>query len=197
MAKFELICEQCLSPFTLISSPAIAKRRKFCSRGCVAESFRSRQLPLLESLRDRLLKRGELNEFSGCIIYTGQNNGRYGQIEYKRKTYLAHRAAYIVFVGPIKEGMFVCHSCDNRLCINPRHLWVGTHEQNMADMFIKDRDKYNNSPKKVTDDIKKEILNCIYIGEPQSSIAKKYNISQAYVSMIGSGLRRSVKAIKP
>lgn len=75
----------------------------------------------------------------GCWLWTGflYRNG-YGEFYLKGKQ-LAHRAAYSLFCGLIPEGMFVCHTCDVRNCVNPDHLWLGTVKDNQQDMSLKGR----------------------------------------------------------
>ena len=68
----------------------------------------------------------------------------YGQLTRSKKVHLAHRLSFELSKGPIPEGMHVCHSCDNRRCINPDHLWLGTNLDNLRDMFAKGR----NPPRK-------------------------------------------------
>ncbi len=76
-----------------------------------------------------------------CWLWRGPKyvNG-YGMWNPKHnKRFRAHRAAYANLVGVIPTGLYVCHRCDNRLCINPAHLFVGTHMDNTRDCMSKGR----------------------------------------------------------
>lgn len=82
---------------------------------------------------------------SGCWLWLGPVKiGRrqgYGQFTLEGKTVGAHRAAWRLFRGTIPDGLFVCHKCDVRTCVNPDHLFLGTHVDNMVDMESKGRGK--------------------------------------------------------
>jgi hypothetical protein len=88
---------------------------------------------------DRLYERVEILPWSGCWIYMGSTVKGYGVIGVGRGFQLkAHRVSWELANGrPIPRGLFVCHSCDVRPCINPAHLWLGTHLDNMTDAHKK------------------------------------------------------------
>lgn len=82
---------------------------------------------------------------SGCWIWTaGKLADGYGQFWYGGTTVRAHRASYEIHFGHIPDGSgyhgaCVCHRCDVRLCVNPEHLFLGTHGDNVRDMYAKGR----------------------------------------------------------
>lgn len=81
----------------------------------------------------------KVNKTPDCWEWTACVGRRYGLFFNGKKLMPAHRFAWEITNGPIPEGIFVCHHCDNPLCIRPDHLFLGTHSENMADRNAKGR----------------------------------------------------------
>lgn len=102
----------------------------------------------------------------------------------------AHRVSYRLFSGNIPAGKMVLHKCDNRQCVNPDHLFIGTQQDNMQDMAKKGRGKYprlfgsKNPMAKLTENQVSEIRAMVASGKLQKEACQKYGVSPMTVSRI-------------
>lgn len=98
----------------------------------------------ITALQGFLVKR-VLKTETGCWEWQGiMHHSGYGCFKDKGKFTYTHRASYAAFHGDA-SGMFVCHRCDNPRCLNPDHLFLGTHQENMDDMKAKGRGRNQSS----------------------------------------------------
>jgi len=102
----------------------------------------------------------------------------------KHRTLQAHRAAYQFFKGSIPEGMCVMHACDNRLCVNPAHLSLGTLADNIADMDMKNR---RGTKSRLTRAQAIEVKSLVESGISQQKIANMFGVDQTTVSRVKLG----------
>lgn len=140
---------------------------------------------------ERFHKKYEINE-SGCWMWTGGTRPNSKGVPYPRhwtddsESIGAHRFSFELVHGAIPQGMYVCHKCDTPLCVNPDHLFLGSHQDNMRDMVAKQRsftgrgeDKKGRSKltNKQADQIRKMSMS-------HSKIAAMFGVSAATVGRI-------------
>lgn len=124
----------------------------------------------------------KVKKTAACWLWKGSKNIKgYGQI-YNRETnapILAHRAAWELLRGPVPEGQWVLHKCDNPACVNPEHMFIGDHVGNMNDASSKGRlsGERNGSAKLTWDqiaEIRRRYDNLLAALEKEFKVSKKY-----------------------
>jgi len=125
-----------------------------------------------------------------CLIWQGptETNG-YGTSRRGGRLVRAHRVSYEEHVGPIPTGMYVCHRCDVRACVNPEHLFLGTHLDNMRDATEKGRmgspkGEASSSAKLTTNDVLQ--IRAMYAAgsTSQRALARRFGVVQVTIKDI-------------
>jgi hypothetical protein len=127
---------------------------------------------------------------SECIPWSKSIDPRgYGQLTEGGKHYAAHRWAWEKQNGPIPRGMCVCHTCDNRACVNPDHLFLGTKADNNADMRKKGRHAHGGmvGSAKLTEEQVVFAMARMLAGEKQEDVATAFGVKKMAMSKIWRG----------
>ncbi len=160
------------------------KGPKFGDKG-VAWVYRPTYLPanLPVGFWDRV------NKTDTCWLWDGsiRTTSGYGIAYHKGRSKAVHRWVWRSLHGEIPVGMFVCHKCDVPLCVNPEHLFLGTHANNMQDRAKKNRD---NQKKKLSDMDVLTVRRLLAEGHSAGSISRLYGVSDTLICNIHSGKDR-------
>lgn len=126
---------------------------------------------------------------NGCWEWTGyRNENGYGRTYKNTRRIYAHRLSYELFCGPITDADTVCHRCDNPICVNPDHLFVGTRGDNNRDSVAKGRNargERNNSAK-LTEDQVRAIRTAKARGALSKDLADTYHVHKNMIHYICS-----------
>lgn len=118
------------------------------SCGCAKPSIMRQKLGMtFEQRRQQVLANIQKQE-SGCWFYGGTKNSKgYGFFRLYGKLVFAHRFMWELRNGPIPDGLCACHKCDTPQCVNPDHIFIGTHKENMQDSVAKGRNRHGDTRK--------------------------------------------------
>lgn len=173
-----------------------SKVNKYCSRHCAGQGN-------VQSVVSRLLGGFDVDLDTGCWEWRGKPSGQgYGRLSVNGKPELVHRVSYEHFHGPTPDGVEVCHRCDNRICMNPDHLFLGTHHENVLDAQSKGRlvgasmPGESNPISRLTEDHVREIRRRYAAGGvTQRSLADEFGVDVTTVNLVV--LRKTWRHVEP
>jgi hypothetical protein len=151
--------------------------------------------------REEFLNFVSVHGDNDCWPWLGNQNGKgYGRVEYDGKLQQAHRVSWQIHHGPIPNGFNVLHTCDNTICVNQKHLFLGTQQDNVDDMIAKSRDNFGgNRPQigsehhnaQLNEDKVREIKRLLEEGHRHKDIAEWFEVSRQAITNISTGHRWS------
>ena len=154
-----------------------------------------------KSIEQRFWEKVKIQGLLDCWNWTAGlwGEGGYARFAESGTSVKGSRWIWALLYGEIPKGMCVLHKCDNPRCVNPNHLFLGTHQDNMDDKVSKGRqDRTSGEDRwgtKLTDAQVQEIRECVKQGVTTRAIGKKFDISCGYVSMLATGKRRATEGV--
>lgn len=132
----------------------------------------------------------KVEKTESCWLFRNSKTAPYGEFCWNRVPERAHRVSWLLTFGAIPSGLFVCHHCDVKNCVNPEHLFIGTNADNMKDM--KDKGRHVSAPQfgesnpmaKLTSQAVRKIRALLKKGQTQKKISKMFGVSRANIWMI-------------
>jgi hypothetical protein len=163
-------------------------------------------VPLSRSDVERFWAKVQRSDDASCWPWQASRTGSlgYGQFGYqavggrgtgasRQRHAYAHRIAWSLSHGPIPDGASICHHCDNPICCNAAHLFIGDHTANMRDAASKRRLSVTRpNRQKLTDEQVDAILTGGAIGRPQKDLAAEFGVTRSYICQLLKGKRRQL-----
>ena len=138
------------------------------------------------TLEQRFWEKVDRRESDECWPWKGCLHEGYGIIQVRGFSFLAHRISWTIHYGVIPDGLCICHHCDNRLCVNPQHLFLGTWADNNHDMAKKRRSALGerNKHSKLTENQVIEIRRLLALGWGEAHIGSLYGVGHTAIHKI-------------
>lgn len=184
--RYSIECSWCHAMFHPWS-----KTSRLCSFRCANEDKKSRTV-------DRFLKR--VRRTDGCWFWIGgiRKDFGYGRTWYLGRTRGAHVVSYIIHKGPVPDGLFVLHQCDNPICVNPDHLYAGFQRENIRDQIERGRFVFGerNGKASLTADQAAEIRGRYSSGAiSHASLASLYRVSRKTIYRVLKGIAYPIERV--
>lgn len=182
--KIPLTCPTCQTDF--LGKPD----QNYCSIKCRVIPGRP-PVPLEERFWPKVDKNGPLHPYDPskgpCWLWTAGTMNGYGAFG----DGVAHRTSWEILRGAIPDGLYVCHSCDVKRCVNAEtHLFLGTHDDNMSDMSKKGRRSGQLNPNATLTESQVEKILALQYDFTQTQLAEKFGVSQPTISRVMLAIRK-------